>query len=56
MSDEYTHQSLRPVLPPVPDVVPYEDELAREVLRKWAEDYADAFGEYVLQLAKRNLA
>lgn len=32
----------RPTLPPVPDVIPFEDEPARQVLREWAEAHAHA--------------
>jgi len=47
----------RPVLPPVPDVVPFEDEPAKQALRDWAEAYAlactlDAANRYLEQLQR----
>lgn len=43
-----------PILPPVPDVVPYEDEPAKQILRKWAEDYGAACMAYTrMRLAEK---
>ena len=45
-----------PILPPVPDVVYFEDEPAIKILQEWAENYATAWVNYTMEKVAKELA